>query len=429
MSTVDFVRRVIIIGGGPAGMFAAISAAKESGLPPRSILILDANIKLGRKLGVTGDGRCNITNAKMSSEFFHGKNPKFVNSVLGRFSNEDLLGYFNGLGVEFREEEKGRFIPVTDQASTITDNIIEELVRYGVEVRLNTRIASIRKEDGVFIAKANDGLEFRSHKVVVATGGLTYPQLGSFPDGYTIAKTFGHEVVDPVPCLVGFETHEKGLFDLQGVQAKARAWIELRDANSKTISSSPEVTDEVMFTHYGVSGPAVFSLSIFAVRQLKTNSAVLILDFFPGLSVEEVDKKILSIWETNPSRTLGNSLIGILPKKHVQVIMRNVLQLDIDIPVANVSKAVRQGIVKALTHLEIRLKASRSFKEAQVTDGGIDTEKVDPRTMESKLCPGLFFAGEVLDIHGDCGGYNLQFAFSSGRAAGLAAIQGDREKQ
>ncbi len=348
--------------------------------------------------------------------------------MLGRFYIEYLLAYFNGLGVEFREEEKGRFIPVTDQASTITDNIKEELIRYNVEVRLNTRIVSLHKDGDIFIVKAQDGLEFRAKRVIVATGGLTYPQLGAFSDGYTIAKTLGHDIVEPIPCLVGFETHEKGLFDLQGVQAKARAWIELRDGAHKVIFTSPEVIDEVMFTHYGVSGPAVFTLSTHAVRKLKTGNVILILDFFPGLSVEEVDKKILSIWESNPGRTLGNSLIGILPKKHVQVIMRNLLRLDIEVPVANVSKAVRQQIVKALTHLEIRLKAPCSFKEAQVTDGGVDTDKIDPRTMESKLTHGLFFAGEVLDIHGDCGGYNLQFAFSSGRAAGLAAVKNDGDK-
>ncbi len=408
---------IIVLGGGPAGMFASINAAKELADRKGSVLLLDANIKFGRKLGVTGNGRCNLTNSDMSNDFFHGKNPRFVNGVLGRFSNFDLLEYFNSLGVEFKEEEKGRYFPVTDQAITIIDNLKDEINRYGVKAFTNMRVKAVEKGNDCFVIRTAAGETFSGLRVIIATGGMTYPQLGALPDGYDIARAFGHSIVDPVPSLVGFETHEKALFDLQGVQVLAAARI-LQNGKE-----SPSVTDEVMFTHYGVSGPAVFYLSSFVSRDIEKNPAVLILDFFPEHSSEEVDKKILTIWESNPGRSLGNSLIGILPKKHVQVILRNILKLDVEIPVSQVSKTVRQEIVRVFKRLEIRLKQSRSFKEAQVTDGGVDTDKIDPRTMESLLCPGLYFAGEVMDIHGDCGGYNLQFAFASGAVAGKAAAK------
>lgn len=407
---------IIIIGGGPAGMFAAIQASKILG-PEAQILLLDGNIKLGRKLGVTGNGRCNLTNAEMSADHFHGKNPRFVNGLLAKFSNYDLLAYFNSLGVEFKEEEKGRYIPVTDQAITIIDNLKEELSNHHIEVRTQVQVLDGSGKFGQFVLRDGQSATFHSKAILIATGGLTYPQLGANADGYRLAEKFGHKIVEPVPSLVGFDTHEKSLFDLQGVQLFARVSVR---SNGKIVQSAD---DEILFTHYGISGPALFSLSATVSRELKDHPVSAWLDFFPDLSEEDLDRKILAIWEANPTRNLGNSLIGILPKKHVQVLLRNVLKLDIESQVSRIPKAVRLNIVRLLKNLEVRLKAPRSFKEAQVTDGGVDTDDVDSRTMESKLCAGLFFAGEVLDIHGDCGGYNLQFAFSSGALAGKSAAE------
>jgi predicted Rossmann fold flavoprotein len=412
--------RIIIAGGGPAGIFAALSAAQLS----NDILVFDGNIKLCRKLSATGNGRCNITNRHISFEKYHGTNNRFVNNVLSRFSNEDLLEWFRDLGCEFKEEEKGRIFPVTDQAATIVDILLEQLELKKIRCLENTPVASAEKNpEGKFVVRTATGGTFFSTSLIIATGGPTYPQLGSTGDGFRLAESFGHPVVPPLPCLVGFEIHDKALFDLQGVQIRAAvtAW-----QNGKMVAA---VEDELIFTHYGLSGPALFDLSSLIIRDLNPNNTHLVLNFFPDRSQKEVEERIAQIWQAHPERGLANSLIGLLPKKLGQVLMRTLLHLDLTMPVGNISKNIRKEIVQVLTELKVNVKAPLSFKEAQVTSGGVSTDKIDPRTMGSQICPGLFFAGEVLDINGDCGGYNLQFAFSSGWLAGLSAAgfsQGSR---
>jgi predicted Rossmann fold flavoprotein len=393
-------------------MFAALSAAEK--IPGHQILILDNNHKPGRKLAVTGNGRCNITNMEMNAEHYHGGNPHFVNNVLARFSNEDLLAWFRDLGTEFKTEEKGRVFPVTDQAGTILDLLTEQLKLKQIRIRTGSAVVSAVVKDSSFKVTTADKAVFHSRKFIIATGGMTYPQLGATADGYRLAQGFGHAAITPLPCLTGFESHEKALFDLQGVKVPAGVSA-LR--NGKKVCASE---DDVMFTHYGVSGPAIFDLSSLLVRELTPDNTELRLNFFPGKTPEEVEKKILSIWQAHPERETGNSLIGILPRKLVLVLLRNVLKLDVSTPAGGVSKPVRRELISMLTDLKVRLKGPLTFKDAQVTSGGVSTDSVDPKTMESKLCQGLFFAGEVLDINGDCGGYNLQFAFSSGRQAGLS---------
>lgn len=401
---------IVVIGCGPAGMFAAIKAAEILG--KGSVLILDANMKPGRKLSVTGNGRCNLTNADAVAEsgHYHGRNPRFVNGLLSRFSNSDLLEYFGSLGVEFRLEEGGKYFPVTDQAASITDNLVLECERHGVEIRLQSRVISVERtgSNGFLVSIPSGVVECRV--VIVATGGMSYPRLGACGDGYAIARSFGHTIIEPKPVLTGFETLEKKLFDLQGVQITAEVSCGKR-----------KVRGEVMFTHYGLSGPAVFDLSPFLVRD--PGEEWIAMDFFPDQTSEDLDAKIREIWSNNPGRTLGNSLIGILPKKFAQVLVRNVLGADIGTPVADVGKETRRKLVAMLKHLTVKLKGPRGWDEAQATAGGILTDEIDPRTMESNKCPGLYFCGEVLDIDGDCGGYNLQFAFSSGFAAGTAAAK------
>jgi predicted Rossmann fold flavoprotein len=404
--------RIIIAGGGPAGIFAALRAVHLLD----DILILDGNIKLCRKLSVTGNGRCNITNRNVSFEKYHGTNNRFVNNVLSRFSNENLLEWFRDLGCEFKEEEKGRIFPVTDQAATIVELLLEQLELKKIRCLKNTPVASAEKRaDGKFVVRTATGGTFFSSSLIIATGSPTYPQLGSTGDGFKLAESLGHTIVPPLPCLVGFETHDKTLFDLQGVQVRAAvtAW-----QNGKLATSA---VDELMFTHYGLSGPAVFELSSLIIRNLKSDNTHLMLNFFPERSREEVEERIAQIWQAHPERKLANSLIGLLPKKLSQVLMRNLLHLDLSMPAGHIGKKVRKDIVQVLTGLKVNVKAPLSFKEAQVTSGGVSTDKIDPRTMGSRICTGLYFAGEVLDINGDCGGYNLQFAFSSGWLAGLSA--------
>ncbi len=404
--------QIIIAGGGPAGIFAALSAARYI----EDILILDGNIKLCRKLSVTGNGRCNITNRFLSPDKYHGTNSQFVNNVLARFSNDDLLGWFRDLGCEFREEEKGRIYPVTDQAVTIVDILLEQLESKHIRCLTNTPAASIEKgTDGEFTVRTKTDQIFHSNSLIVATGGPAYPQLGATGDGYTLAESLGHAIVPPLPCLVGFETHDKALFDLQGVQVRTAVTTWQKE---RLVAS---VEDEVMFTHRGLSGPALFDLSSLIIRDMTPDNTYLVLNFFPDRSQEEVEERLMEIWQAHPERRLANALIGLLPKKLGQVLMANLLHLDLSMPVGKITRKMRKDIVQVLTQLKIRVKAPLSFKEAQVTSGGVSTELIDPRTMGSRVCPGLFFAGEVLDINGDCGGYNLQFAFSSGWLAGRSA--------
>jgi predicted Rossmann fold flavoprotein len=257
-----------------------------------------------------------------------------------------------------------------------------------------------------------------ARRLIIATGGLTYPQLGALGDGYELAKRLGHTIIPQLPALVPLEIENRSLFDLQGVKAVVDAAALVR---GKQVAST---RDEILFTHYGVSGPAVLSLSSFIVREFQDGGAALKVNFFPGLAAAQVEEKMLTLWRRHPRRALGNSMIGILPKKLAQVLMRNVAGLDVGTASDAMTREQRVRLVKSLTALEMRIKSPLSFKDAQVTSGGVSTDDIDGRTMESRLVKGLYFAGEVLDINGDCGGYNLQFAFSTGYIAGLNAARG-----
>lgn len=407
---------LIIIGAGPAGMFAAITAAKNSKNKNFSILLLDSNFKLGRKLLVTGNGRCNITNRNIRIENYHGTNTKFLYSIFSQFTNTDLLKFFEEKGAEFKEENYGNIFPVTNQASTILEILKEELEYKKIIFQLNTRVIKIEKNnDNLFEVHIPENKILTSEKVIIATGGMAYPQIGALPDGYEFAKKFGHTIIKPLPALVPLEIDNKVLFDLQGVKIIA----EIKAYKDNQFVSS--ITDEILFTHYGISGPGILLLSNKITRFIEQSKITLKLNFFPEKSFQEVEEKIIKIWKSNPNRTLGNSLTGILPKKIPQILMRNILNLNIDMLSCEINKETRRKILKLITSLEITIKNRKEFNDAQITSGGVDTNEINPKTMESKLCKNLFFAGEVIDINGDCGGYNLQFAFSTGFIAGLNA--------
>ncbi|MEI6633508.1 MAG: NAD(P)/FAD-dependent oxidoreductase [Chlamydiota bacterium] len=406
---------ILVIGGGPAGIFTAVTAARHDG-KTRRVCLIEHNHMLGRKLGKTGNGRCNISNRRIALERYHGEDTRFLHNVLPRFTNDDLLAWFGERGVEFKEEDQGCIFPVTDQASTIVDVLKEEVGRCGVEVVPGVRVEGVaRGKGGEFSARCSGGKTFTSRALVVATGGPAYPQLGACEDGYSFAKAFGHTIVPPSPALVALEIGDKSLFDLQGV--KARAGVKATQGGKPVASA----TDELLFTHYGVSGPAVLHVSSFVTRGLPGMETALRINFFPGLPRKEVEGKILSLWKNNPKRSLGNSLMGILPKKLPQVLFRNVLGMDEEMPSDKVTRTDRSRIVDILTGLELKITATRGFRDAQVTSGGVRTAEVEGRTMESRLVKGLYFAGEMLDINGDCGGFNLQFAFTSGYLAGTNA--------
>jgi predicted Rossmann fold flavoprotein len=416
---------ILVVGGGPAGIFAAVTAAHRGGKTCR-VALLEHNHALGRKLGKTGNGRCNLTNRKIRIERYHGEDVRFLHNVLPRFTSDDLLAWFGERGVEFKEEEGGRVFPVTDQASTIADVLKEEVERRGVVVSLGTRVEEVgRGKDGGFFVRQAGGGTSSCRRLVLAAGGAAYPQLGATGDGYAFARAFGHTVVPPAPALVAFEIAAKSLFDLQGVKARAEVTAV---QGGRTVASA---TDELLFTHYGVSGPAALHLSSFVTRGLSAAATAkaglpgaettLRVNFFPGLSRREAEEKVLALWRQNPKRSLGNSLMGILPRKLPQVLFRNLLGLDVETPSEKVARENRARIVDVLTNLELKVAATRGFRDAQTVSGGVRTAEVEGKSMESRLVKGLYVAGELLDINGDCGGFNLHFAFAGGYLAGLAA--------
>lgn len=395
-------------------MFAAITAAGSSPRPPR-ILLIEHNFMLGRKLLKTGNGRCNITNRDLSASNYHGDNCGFLNNLFPLFGNSDLLRYFEDLGVEFKEEDNGCVFPVTDQASTILDVLKEDLDRRGVKALLSARAEKVSRNGKEFRVSCKGDRLFTAPRLVLATGGLSYPQLGASGDGYRFAEALGHSVNPPLPALAPLNITDKSLFDLQGVRVTAS--VEARRGKRPVASA----TGEMLFTHYGVSGPVVLHLSNFIARDLSLEKTFLRVNFFPGLSREKAAEKLLELWRRNPKRSLGNSLMGILPKKLPQVLMRNAGGLDISARSESATKSARGRIVNLLTALDIEVKSTTGFKDAQVTSGGVPTREISGATMESRRVKNLYLAGELLDVNGDCGGYNLQFAFSSGYCAGKNA--------
>lgn len=406
---------ILVVGGGPAGIFAAVTAARHGGKSLR-VALVEHNHVLGRKLGKTGNGRCNLTNRNVSIERYHGEETRFHHNVLPRFTSDDLRAWFGERGVDFKEEKSGCVFPVTDQASTIVDVLREEVERRGVAVSLGVRVEGVaHQRGGGFSVRCAGGGTFHCRKLVLAAGGPAYPHLGATEDGYAFARAFGHTIIPPAPALVALETGNRALFDLQGVKARA----EVKAYQGGRVAAT--ATDELLFTHYGVSGPAILHVSSFVTRGLPGAETLLRVNFFPDLPRADVEKKILSLWKRTPKRSLGNSLMGILPKKLPQVLFRNVLGLDVETPSEKITRENRTRIVDVLTSIELAVTGTCGFKDAQVVSGGVRTAEVEGKTMESRLVKGLYIAGELLDINGDCGGFNLQFAFASGHLAGLGA--------
>lgn len=404
---------ITVIGGGPAGMFAGIIAGK-SAKTPLDILIIERNLSLGRKLLRTGNGKCNITNKNVSPDNYHGGNKKFISNVLSQFSNKDLLDYFGKLGVDFIEEN-GKYFPATNQAGTILDVLKDELKKYRIETSLNTKVNSVSKNGNKeFVIDCSGDRQITCDKLILATGGLAHPQLGSEGDGYYIAKQFGHTLVPALPALVALETKDKSIGDMGGVKTFAEVTA---IQNNKLVANAK---DEILFTEYGVSGPAVLHISSFIARNLKTQKTELKINFFPDRSKLELEKRIYEIWRNNPEKTLIDSLSGMLPKKILNILIDG-LKLNINMPCSKVSPATKDRILQTMLSFPIQISGCRPYEDAQVTSGGVCVDEID-NTMESKLVKNLFFAGEIIDVNGDCGGYNLQFAFSTGYIAGVNII-------
>ena len=404
--------RVAVIGGGAAGMMAAIAAAEHG----HQVQLFEKNEKLGKKIYITGKGRCNVTNACDTEELFAAvvHNPKFLYSGFYSFTNRDIMELVEKNGCPLKTERGGRVFPVSDKSSDVIRALTVCLKNAGVQVRLYEEVDSVETGDGGVsgIRLKKTGERIPADAVIVATGGLSYPSTGSTGDGYRFAEKTGHKVTDLSPALVPFETAEPVVKELQGLSLKN---IQARILKGKKVIY--EEFGEMLFTHFGVSGPVLLSASSYGAAQLKKGPLTLSLDLKPALSEEQLDARILRDFEEQKNKQYKNSLSRLLPAKMIPVIVER-SGIDPDKKINEITREERRRIVQAVKDFRLTLTGLRGYKEAIITQGGVSVREINPSTMESKLVKGLYFAGEVLDLDAVTGGYNLQIAWSTGYLAG-----------
>ncbi len=405
--------KVIVIGGGPAGMMAAFAAAENG----HRVLLLEKNEKLGKKLYITGKGRCNVTNACERDKFFENivSNPKFLYSAYHACDNRKLMEVIKNAGCPLKVERGERVFPVSDHASDITAAFQRLLKEKGVQIRLHTTVLDVAVKDGqVSGVRLADGSMLTADAVVAATGGLSYQTTGSTGDGYGMAQTYGHTVKECAPALVPMETAEDWCRSLQG--------LSLKNVTLTMTCKKKQIYQgfgEMLFTHFGVSGPLVLSASSYYNRCKEKDSIWLAIDLKPALSVEQLDKRFLREFEENHNRQIKNVLGNIYPAKLVPVMLL-VCDIGGEQRVGEVTRRQRQRLVEVTKNLSMQVKRLRGFDEAIITQGGVAVKEINPSTMESKLVQGLYFAGEVLDVDALTGGFNLQIAWSTGYLAGAS---------
>ena len=398
--------KVIIIGGGPAGMLAAIKSRKEK----NQVTIIEKNKILGKKMLITGKGRCNITSGVDMSEFIKNvpSNGKFLYSSFKNFTNKDILKLLN---IPVKLERGNRYFPVSDKAKDVVDALEKELS--GVEILTNTSATEIiTKNNEAIGVKTNKG-DFFADKIILATGGKSYPLTGSTGDGYEMAKKLGHTITQIKPALVPLVAKKESKIQCQQMQG-----LSLRNVGLKLFNNNKLIYEdfgEMLFTHYGVTGPIILSASSHLVRQELKNPRIEI-DLKPALTDEKLDERILRDFETEKNKEFRNSLDQLLPQKMIPVILEI---LQINKKVNEVKKVERQKLVRTLKHFSIEIEGFRDISEAIITSGGINVKEINPKTMESKLIKNLYFAGEIIDVDAYTGGFNLQIAYSTGYTAGI----------
>ena len=412
---------VIVIGGGPAGMMAAISSAEDG----NKVILLEKKERLGRKLLITGKGRCNITSSLPINDFIQNipGNGQFLYSSFKNYSNEDIIQFLKTQGLEVKEERGNRIFPTTNKSVDVLNCFKKALKELDVETIYNTKVVEIiqEKEQEKLKVRTENNKIYEAKKVVLATGGKSYPLTGSTGDGYKIAEKLGHTVTKIKPSLVPLESYDKKLCkNLQGLSLR-NVKIELKNAENDKIIY--EDFGEMLFTHFGVSGPTILSSSAHLVRYknieelLKNKKIILKIDFKPALSEEKLDERILRDFSEFKNRQFKNSLDKLLPQNLIPVIIEK-SKINPDKKVNEITKKERKNIVKLLKNFELTISNFRAIDEAIITSGGINIKEINPKTMESKIVPGLYFAGEIIDVDAYTGGFNLQIAYSTGYTAG-----------
>ncbi|MHB1457354.1 MAG: BaiN/RdsA family NAD(P)/FAD-dependent oxidoreductase [Armatimonadota bacterium] len=407
------MKKIIVIGGGAAGLLAAGRAA-ECGA---KVVLLERNSTLGRKLNITGKGRCNLTNTADLDEFVKafGANGKFLYGAFSRFSNKDLMSMIERLGVPLKTERGGRVFPHSDIAEDVT-NALEKWVRKaGVDIRAGTLVKNLAVEESVIQGVSVFSGVIKADAVILATGGISYPKTGSTGDGYRMAAEVGHTVIKPTPSLSALVVTEPWISELQG--------LSLRNVSATLYANEKKAGyefGEMLFTHFGVSGPIILTLSkAYAALDDKSNVR-LSINLKPALNQEQLDARLVS--DFAQTKQIKNYMPELVPKALISPILR-LVGINPDTPLNSVLSASRKGIIKLLVDFPLTIKCARSVDEAIVTAGGVSIKEIDPRTMESKLINGLYFAGEVIDIDAVTGGFNLQAAFTTGWVAGESASE------
>ena len=402
---------VIVIGGGPAGMFAAITAARQG----KKVLLLERNDRLGKKLLITGKGRCNVTNDCTQQEVLQNtpRNGRFLYSAMTAFPPEKTKAFFEDLGCALKTERGSRVFPVTDKAQSILDCLQKELRRLHVTVK-TARVRHILTEDGHVTGVETQDEKLFADWVILATGGASYPTTGSTGDGYAMAAELGHTIIPAEGSLVPLETAGTDCQEMQGLSLR-NVGVKLLNAKGKVLYKD---FGELLFTHFGISGPTVLSASC----HLKGEGCRLVIDLKPALEESKLDDRLLRDLDMYQNRTMENALTDLLPRSMIPVVLRR-LDIDPNLQANSLTKQKRRELVQLLKAFCVEITGKRPVSEAIITSGGVKVSEIDPKTMASKKVPGLYFAGEIIDCDAYTGGFNLQIAWATAYAAGMAVSQ------
>ena len=411
---------VIVIGGGPAGMMAAITAVEYG----NNVTIIEKNSDFGKKLLITGKGRCNITSSLYMSEFIKNTpgNGQFLYSAFQNYTNADIIDFLKRQGLEVKEERGNRIFPVTDKSIDVLNCFKSKINELKIKKLFNTRVQKILVQNGEVLGVKTDQEIIRVDKIILATGGKSYPLTGSTGDGYLIAQNIGHKVTEIRPSLVPLVIYEKN-------ECKEMQGLSLRNVGIKIIDESKnkliyEDFGEMIFTHFGISGPTILSGSAHLVRYkeidnlMKEQKIKLQIDLKPALTEEQLDERILRDFKEFKNKQFKHALDKLLPQKMIPIVIEKT-EINEEKRVNEITKEERRNLVKVLKKFELTIKDFRPVEEAIITSGGINIKEINPKTMESKLVKGLYFAGEIIDVDSYTGGFNLQIAYSTGYTAGM----------
>lgn len=413
---------IIIVGAGSSGLMAGVSASERGA----NVLLVDKGDKLGRKLGISGGGRCNVTNIKEQDELIKHipGNGRFLYSALATFGNRDIIAFFEDMGIELKEEDNGRMFPVSDRAKTVVDALVNKVRAQGVTIKVNSPVEEVLYEDGRAIGvRLQSGETYLSQAVIIAVGGKSVPHTGSTGDGYAWAEKAGHTITELFPTEVPLTSKEPF------IRSRALQGLSLRDVGLTIWNEKGKkiITHEgdMIFTHFGLSGPIALRCSQFVVKQLKRSggrAALATIDLLPRLSAEEIYEETYELSRGEPKKAIKNVLKGYFPERMLPYLFERAGLKD-DITFDNLPKQAWSDLARIAKAFAVEVNGTLSIEEAFVTGGGVNLKEIDPKTMESKLMAGLYFCGEILDIHGYTGGYNITAAFSTGYTAGKNAAE------